>query len=182
MKSVLKEKYNKVIAKEFIEKFGVKNIMAVPKITKVVINTGIGKYVKEKDAVDEIFDNLKVISGQKPVLTKAKQSISGFKTRQGQAVGVTVTLRGERMWHFLERLVYSAFPRVRDFRGIDRKNFDKQGNLNIPLKEQIVFPEIVPENVKNIFSFQITVVNTASSREEGIEFMKMMGFPLATQE
>ena len=182
MKSVLKEKYSKTVVKEFRDKFGIKNVMAVPRITKVVINAGIGKYIKEKDAVDEIVESLKVISAQKPVRTKAKQSISGFKTRQGQEVGVAVTLRGEKMWHFLERLIYSAFPRVRDFRGIDRKNFDQQGNLNIPMKEQIVFPEIVPENVKNIFSFQITVVNTAKNREEGLEFSKMMGFPIATHE
>jgi large subunit ribosomal protein L5 len=181
MKSALKEKYNKVVAKEFREKFAVKNVMAVPRITKVVLNAGIGKYIKEKDAVDEIVESLKVISAQKPMLTKAKQSISGFKTRQGQEVGVSVTLRGEKMWHFLDRLIHSAFPRVRDFRGIDRKNFDRQGNLNVPMKEQIVFPEIVPENVKNIFSFQITVVNTAKSREEGLEFLKMMGFPIKSE-
>lgn len=178
MKSILKEKYEKEVAPKFREKFGVKNVMAVPKITKVVINSGIGKYLKEKDAVDEIVENLTSISGQKPIRTKAKQSISGFKTRQGQEVGVAVTLRGLRMWHFLERLVYSAFPRVRDFQGIDEKNFDSQGNFNIPMKEQIVFPEISAENVKNIFSFQITIVNTAKSREEGIELFRLLGFPI----
>ncbi|MDI6777857.1 MAG: 50S ribosomal protein L5 [Patescibacteria group bacterium] len=178
MASILKEKYNKQVVRVFQEKFGVKNIMAVPKITKVVINVGIGKYLKEKDAVDEIVENIKFISSQKPILTKAKKSISGFKTRQGQEVGVSVTLRGERMWHFLERLVYSAFPRVRDFQGIDQKNFDRQGNFNIPIKDQIVFPEISAENVKNIFSFQVAIVNTAKSKEEGVELFKMLGFPI----
>lgn len=178
--SALKQKYDKEVVKAFQEKFGVKNVMAVPKITKVVINAGIGKYLKEKEAVDEIVENLKIISGQKPVLAKAKKSISGFKIRQGQEIGAVITLRGKRMWHFLEKLVRSALPRVRDFRGIDQKNFDGKGNLNIPVKEQIVFPEIAAENVKNIFSFQITVVNTAKSREEGIELFRMLGFPIKT--
>jgi len=181
MTSILKEKYDQEIRKAFREKFSLPNAMAVPKITKVVINAGIGKYLKEKEAVDEIVDDLKMICGQKPVLARAKKSISGFKIRQGQEVGVTVTLRGERMWHFLERLIYSAFPRVRDFRGIDQKNFDRQGNLNIPLKEQIVFPEIAAENVKNIFSFQIAVVGTAKDKESGIEFFKMLGFPIKSE-
>lgn len=174
----LKQKYDKEVSKAFQNKFGVKNVMAVPKITKVVINAGIGKYLKEKEAVDEIVENLKIISGQKPVLAKAKKSISGFKIRQGQEIGAVITLRGKRMWHFLEKLVRSALPRVRDFRGIDQKNFDERGNLNIPVKEQIVFPEIAAENVKNIFSFQITVVNTAKSKEEGIELFRMLGFPI----
>jgi large subunit ribosomal protein L5 len=178
MKSILKEKYGKEVVKSFRDKFSVENRMAVPKILKVVINTGIGKYIKEKEAVDEIVDSLKVISGQKPVLAKAKKSISGFKIRQGQEVGVSVTLRGERMWHFLERLIFSALPRVRDFRGIDGKNIDKQGNLNVSVKEHIVFPEIVAENVRNVFSFQVTVVNTAKDDKEGLELFKMLGFPI----
>jgi large subunit ribosomal protein L5 len=182
MSSILQEKYNKEIVKVFREKFGAKNEMAVPKILKVVINSGIGKYIKEKEAVDEIVDGIRTISGQKPVLTKAKQSISGFKIRQGQEIGVVVTLRGARMWHFLERLVFSALPRVRDFRGIDPKNIDKQGNLNMAVKEHIVFPEIVPENVKNVFSLQITIVNTAKTEEEGLELFKMLGFPIKSEE
>lgn len=179
---ILKEKYNREVIPAFREKFGAKNVMAIAKITKVVINTGIGKYLKEKDASEEIIENIRSIAGQKPILTKAKQSISGFKTRKGQNVGVAVTLRGERMWHFLERFIYSALPRVRDFRGIDQKNFDRQGNLNIPVKEQIVFPEISAENVKNYFSFQVTIVNTAKSKEEGIELFRTLGFPIKTHE
>ncbi len=181
MKSLLKEKYEKSVKVELQKKFGFENPMAVPKITKVVINAGIGKYLKEKDAVDEIVASLAVIAAQKPVLTKAKKSISGFKTRQGQEVGVAVTLRGERMWHFLERAIQAAFPRVRDFRGIDRKNFDKQGNLNVPLKEHFVFPEIAAENVKNIFGFQVTIVNTARNKEEGIELFRLLGFPIKSE-
>jgi large subunit ribosomal protein L5 len=178
----LREKYNKEVVEGFREKFGAKNVMAMPRITKVVINAGIGKYLKEKEAIDEVAENLKTISGQKPVFAKAKKSISGFKIRQGQEIGAVVTLRGKRMWHFLKRLVQSALPRVRDFQGIDPENFDGQGNLNIAIKEQIVFPEIVAENVKNVFSLQVTVVNTAKNREEGIELLRLLGFPIKTRE
>lgn len=181
MASTLKQKYDKEVVKAFWEKFGAKSVMAVPRITKVVINAGIGKYLKEKEAIDEIVESLKVISGQKPVFARAKKSISGFKIRQNQEIGVVLTLRGKRMWHFLEKLVHSALPRVRDFRGIDQKNFDKQGNLNMSIKEQIVFPEVVAENVKNVFSFQITVVNTAKSKEEGVELFRMLGFPIKSE-
>lgn len=178
MASILKQKYDKEIAKVFREKFGAKSVMVAPRIAKVVISAGIGKYLKEKEAVDEIAENLKAISGQKPVFAKAKKSISGFKIRQGQEIGVVVTLRGKRMWHFLERLVHSALPRVRDFRGIDQKNFDEQGNLNISVKEQIVFPEVAAESAKNIFGFQVTIVNTAKTKEEGIELLRLLGFPI----
>jgi len=178
MKSLLKEKYNKKVVPELKEKFRVSNVMAVPKILKVTLNTGMGKYLKEKEAVDEIASNLKVISGQKIVFTKSKKSISGFKIRQGQEIGASVTLRGERMWNFLERLIVAALPRVRDFRGIDQKNIDQKGNLNMALKEQIVFPEIVPENVKTIFGFQINVTTSAKTKEEGLELLKLLGFPI----
>lgn len=181
MKSFLKEKYEKSVKKELQKQFGVKNVMAVPKILKVSVNCGIGKYIKEKDAVDEISENLKVISAQKPVFSKSKKSIAGFKIRQGQEVGVMVTLRGERMWHFLERLISSALPRVRDFRGIERKNIDEKGNLNMAIKEQIVFPEIVPEAVKTIFGFQVNVTTSAKTREEGMELFKLLGFPIKSE-
>lgn len=178
MASFLKEKYDKSVKKELQKKFGLTNVMAVPKILKVSINSGIGKYLKEKDAVDEIFENLKVISGQKPVYAKSKKSISGFKIRQGQEVGVTATLRGLRMWQFLDRLIAVALPRVRDFRGIDPKNVDQKGNLNMPIKEQFVFPEIVPEGVKTIFGFQINVTTSAKTKEEGLELFRLLGFPI----
>jgi large subunit ribosomal protein L5 len=181
-KSILIEKYNKVARPKMKEKFGYKNIMAIPRISKISINVGIGKFIKEKEAVDEIVEGLKAISGQKPVLTKAKKSIAGFKIRQGQEVGAAVTLRGVRMWQFMERLIFSALPRVRDFRGIDLKCFDNQGNICVVVKEQTVFPEIVPENVKNIFSLQINIINSGKTREEGIEIYRLLGFPLAFPE
>src|SRR4030042_59539 len=176
--NALKEKYRKEAARGFQESFGARNVMAVPRITKVVINSGIGKLLKEKEAVDEVTAAVRDISGQKPVLAKAKKSISGFKVRQGQEIGVKVTLRGKRMWDFLERLVHSALPRIRDFRGIDRNFFDSQGNFNMAIKEHFVFPEIVAENVKHVFGLQITIVNTARTREEGIELLKMLGFQI----
>jgi large subunit ribosomal protein L5 len=178
MTSILKEKYEKSVKSELQKKFGFDNSMAVPKILKVTLNAGIGKYLKEKEAVDEIANNLKAISGQKMVFTKSKKSISGFKIRQGQEIGVAATLRGERMWNFLERLVVAALPRVRDFRGIDQKNIDQKGNLNMAVKEQIVFPEIEPEKVKTIFGFQVNVTTSAKTKEEGLELFKLLGFPI----
>lgn len=181
MASFLKEKYYKEVSLQLKEKLGGGNVMAVPRILKVTLNCGIGKFIKEKEAVEEVAAAIRDIAGQKPVFSKSKKSISGFKIRQGQEVGVLVTLRGERMWHFLERLIHSALPRIRDFRGIDQKNFDNRGNLNMAVKEHIVFPEIAAERVKNIFGFQVTVTNTAKTREEGIEFFKMMGFPIKSE-
>lgn len=180
--NALKEKYHKEVTSGFREGFGTSNAMAVPRITKVVINSGIGKFLKEKEAIDEITAAVRDISGQKPVLAKARKSISGFKVRQGQEIGVKVTLRGGRMWDFLERLIHSALPRIRDFRGINRNFFDSQGNFNIAIKEHIVFPEIVAENVKHVFGLQITIVNTARTKEEGIELLKMLGFPIKSEE
>jgi len=181
MEITLKEKYNKEVFKKFQEKFGVKNVMKVPRITKIVLNAGVGKYLKEKDSLEEIVSAIKDISGQKPVMTKARKSISGFKIRKGQEVGVVVTLRGRRMWDFLEKLMRVALPRIRDFRGIKEKSFDQRGNLNIAIKEHIVFPEIMAENVKSIFGFQVTIVNTARSREEGIELFRLLGFPIKSE-
>jgi large subunit ribosomal protein L5 len=178
MSSFLKEKYNKEVISQLKEKFGIENTMAVPKILKVTLNSGVGKYLKEKEATEEIAGNIKVISSQKPIFTRSKKSISGFKIRQGQGVGVAVTLRGERMWHFLERLISSALPRVRDFRGIDTKNIDQNGNMNLAVKEHIVFPEIIPEQVKTIFSFQVNVTTSAKSKEEGLELFRLLGFPI----
>lgn len=178
MKSFLKEKYNNEVVSKLKEKFGTKNTMAAPRILKVCVNSGIGKYLKEKDATDEIAQNLKNICAQKPVYTKSKKSVAGFKVRQGQEVGIAVTMRGQRMWNFLERLIASALPRVRDFRGIEPKNVDRDGNLSLAIKEQIVFPEIVPEGVKTIFSFQVNVTTTAKTREEGLELFKLLGFPI----
>jgi len=174
----LQEKYKKDVIPAMKEKFGYKNNLAIPRIEKVTINTGIGKFMQDEKAIEEIVKDLTLISGQKPVFTQAKKAISGFKIRQGLKVGLMVTLRGQRAFDFIERLVSLALPRSRDFRGLEQKSVDDHGNLNIGLKEQIIFPEISHENIRNIFGMQITIKTTAKSHEEGTELLKLMGFPL----
>ncbi|MFH1656649.1 MAG: 50S ribosomal protein L5 [Candidatus Nealsonbacteria bacterium] len=180
----LKEKYQKEIIPVMMEKFGYKNKMAVPKVEKVVINIGFGKLISAKTSDEQkktqafIIESLSSICGQRPVLTKAKKSIAGFKLREGMTVGAMNTLRGGKMYDFLERLINIAIPRSRDFQGIDLKSFDKEGNLTIVIKEHIVFPEILPEKTKFIFAFEITIVNTAKNKEQGEELLRLMGFPL----
>lgn len=179
MQITTKEKYIKDVMPAMKDKFGYGNNMAVPSINKIVVNVGVGKIYKEADKMDEIFEALTVITGQKPVKTQAKKAIAGFKVRAKQEVGIKVTLRGKRMWSFVDRMINTAFPRTRDFQGIDKsRSVDGDGNLNIGIKEHVIFPEIHPEKVKNIFSFQITVVTTAKNKEEGVELMTLMGFPL----
>jgi len=176
--SRLQEKYKKQAAPSMMEKFHYKNVFAVPKIEKVVVNVGSGRAEAEPKFKDRIQKDIAVITGQKPAVRKAKKSISGFKVRQGMAVGFISTLRGKRMYDFLDRLISAALPRSRDFRGIDAKSFDQRGTLNIGLREQIIFPEVVYESSKDIFPFQITVVTTAKTKEEGVELLKLMGFPI----
>jgi len=180
----LAEKYKKEVVPHMMAKFGYKNPMAVPRIEKVVVNTGIGKGIATKSAGEQkksqemVLGQLAAICGQRPVLKGAKKSIAGFKLREGMPIGASVTLRGRKMYDFLERLVHIALPRSRDFRGIDQKSFDKAGNLTIGIKEHIIFPEVSPEEAKTIFGFEVTVVTISSSREEGIELLKRMGFPI----
>jgi len=174
----LQEKYKKEAIPGLKEKFGYKNDLAIPRIEKVTLNTGIGKFSQDEKAVEEIVKDLMMISGQKPVFTLAKKAIAGFKIRQGQKVGLAVTLRGQRANDFIERLISLALPRSRDFRGLEQKSVDDHGNLNIGIKEQIIFPEISHENIRNIFGLQITVKTTAKNHEEGLELFKLMGFPI----
>lgn len=180
----LKEKYQKDVVPAMMEKFGYRNAMAVPKIEKVVVNTGFGRLIAGKTSDEQkkiygyILEDLTLICGQKAVLTRAKKSISGFKTRKGMHLGARITMRGRRMYDFLERLIYIALPRSRDFRGIDPKSFDKEGNLTVAIKEHIAFPEVLPERIRTIFGFETTIVTTAKNREEGIETLKLLGFPI----
>lgn len=180
----LKEKYKKEVISAMQEKFGYKNKMAVPKIERVVINTGFGRLIADKTSEEQkktykaILDDLALICGQRPILTKAKKSIAGFKTREGMFIGAMNTLRGGKMYNFLDRIIHIALPRSRDFQGINEKSFDKKGNLTIAIKEHIIFPEILPEKIKTIFGFEITIVTTAKNREKGIELLKLMGFPI----
>jgi large subunit ribosomal protein L5 len=176
-----KEKYTKVAVAEMKKKFSYKSVMAVPRIQKVVVNVGIGKIVKENDKIEEIVSALTAITGQKPVKTKAKKAISGFKIREGMEIGVKVTLRGARMWQFIDRVVAATLPRTRDFQGLNRKAVDMGGNLNIGIKEHLIFPEISPEKVKHTFGMQITVSTNAHSQAEGLELFKLLGFPLKSE-
>lgn len=182
----LLEKYKKEVMPAMEERFGYRNVMAVPKIEKVIVNTGFGKLLtgkttdEKKRIYKSILNDLSLICGQFPVLTKARKSISGFKIRKDMPVGAKVTLRGQRMYDFLERVIYIALPRTRDFRGIKLKSVDNAGNLTIAVKEHIIFPEIEPENVKVPFGLEITVVTTAKSKEEGLKLLRLLGFPIQT--
>ncbi len=180
----LKEKYEKEVVPAMMEKFGYKNKMAVPQIKKVVLNTSFAKLISGKSTeeaekiYEAILNDLALIAGQKPILTKARKSISGFKLKKGKPIGAKVTLRRKRMYDFLERLIHIALPRSRDFQGIDPKSFDKRGNLTIGIREHIAFPEISPEKVKNIFGLEVTIVTNAKTQAEGIELFRLMGFPI----
>jgi len=180
----IKENYVKQAIPGMMEKFGLKNKMSVPKITKVVVNTGLGRMVSDKTGSEKekifeaVLNDLTLICGQKAVLTKAKKAIAGFKTRTGMPIGARVTLRGSKMNDFLERVINIALPRSRDFQGIDLKSFDNQGNLTIPVKEHIVFPEVSAETVRFIFGFEITITTTAKDKEQGIELLRLLGFPI----
>jgi large subunit ribosomal protein L5 len=173
---ILKEKYKKEIISNLKEKFGYKNIFSVPKMTKVTINVGLGA-VKDSGYQELVEKNLTAITGQKPVLVKAKKSIAGFKIREGMIVGMMMTLRGDRMYDFVDKLVNVSLPRVRDFRGILPKSVDEGGNLSIGIKEHIIFPEIHMDDVERIHGLQAVITTTAKSREEGFEMFKLMGFP-----
>jgi large subunit ribosomal protein L5 len=180
----LKEKYQKEVIPEMMKRFNYESKMAVPKIEKVVVNVGFGKMVSSKlpqerqKIIDAIVNDLSLICAQKPALTKAKKTISGFKVREGEIIGAKVTLRKQRMYDFLERLIHIALPRSRDFQGISISSFDEKGNLTIGIREHIAFPEVSPEKVKFIFPFEITIVTNAKSREEAIALFELLGFPI----
>lgn len=174
----LKTRWAKEIMPELKKELGIKNSMAVPKLSKVTISVGIGTFVKSQSKdFSHIVDNIAAISGQKAVVTKAKKAISNFKTRQGDPVGITVTLRGQRMYDFINKLTNIVFPRVRDFRGISPKAFDGKGNYSVGFKEHTVFPEISPDEVTRLHGLQINIATTAKSNEDGFALLKALGFP-----
>ncbi|MFA6159682.1 MAG: 50S ribosomal protein L5 [Parcubacteria group bacterium] len=178
----IREKYSKEIVEKMKKELNLSNDFEVPKIKKVVVNIGIGKFLKDSAQVEDIAKTLTVITGQKPLPTKAKKSIAGFKTREGLEIGMKVTLRGKRMWSFIERLVKAALPRVKDFHGLKTSAVDTSGNLNIGIKEQLIFPEILPEQVKNTFSLEVTVVTDAQDRAKGLALVKLLGFPMEIKQ
>lgn len=174
----LKDKYIKEIIPAMKEKFGYKNNLAVPKIEKVVINTGFSPITRDEKFQEGISQDMTLITGQRASFRQAKKSIAGFKTRQGMKVGLAVTLRGKRMYDFLDRLIHVVLPRGRDFRGLDEKSIDQNGNLNIGIKEQIIFPEISTENARNFFGLEISIVTTAKEKKQGKELFRLLGFPI----
>jgi large subunit ribosomal protein L5 len=174
----LKEKYDKEVRKQLQERFGYKNVHQIPKLEKVVINMSVGDAISNSKVLDTAVSELQAISGQKPVVTKAKKSIAAFKLREGMNIGAKVTLRGDRMYVFLDKLFNVVLPRIRDFRGLPRKSFDGRGNYNMGLREQIVFPEINYDKVEKMRGMDIVIVTTAKNDEEATEFLTAMGLPL----
>ena len=177
-----KDKYQKEVIPALKEKFQYKNVMQVPKITKISINKGIGAAVADKKLVDIGVDELTTITGQRAVATIAKKSVSNFKLREGMPIGARVTLRGQKMYEFLDRLLTIALPRVRDFRGVNDKGFDGRGNYTLGIKEQIIFPEITIDKVKAITGMDITIVTTANTDEESYELLKAFGMPFTNNK
>ena len=178
--SRLKERYDKEVAPALKKEFGYANVMAIPKIEKIVVNMGLGEATQNAKIVDTGADELGRITGQKPVVTRAKKSIAQFKVRQGMPIGTMVTLRGDRMWEFLDRLISVALPRVRDFRGVSPKGFDGRGNYTLGLKDQLLFPEIDYMKVDKARGMNISVVTTATTDEESRKLLQLLGVPFRT--
>ena len=177
----MKQRYDDVIAKAMTEKFGYKNHMEVPKIEKITINMGVGEGSQDKKKVQTAAAEMELIAGQKPVITKAKKSIAQFKLREGMPIGCKVTLRRERMYEFLDRLITVAMPRIRDFRGLNAKSFDGRGNYAMGLKEQIIFPEISYDQIEKVRGMDIIVTTTAKTDDEARELLRLFGFPFPAE-
>ena len=173
----LKEKYIQEVTPSKVEKFGYKSVMQTPKVDKIVINMGVGDAVSNAKNLDKAVDELTVISGQKPLITKAKKSIAGFRLREGMPIGTKVTLRGDRMYDFLDKLVSVSLPRVRDFRGVSNKAFDGRGNYTLGVKEQLIFPEVEYDMVDKVRGMDIVIVTTANTDEESRELLTQLGMP-----
>ncbi len=176
----MKDKYREEVAPALKDRFNIENVMRIPKIEKVVVNMGVGEAVANSKAMDGAIADLTKITGQKPQLRRARKSIAGFKIREGMPVGVKVTLRGERMWEFLDRLISIALPRVRDFRGVSPKGFDGRGNYALGLKEQLIFPEISYDEVDATRGLDVAVVTTAETDDEARELLRLLGMPFRT--
>jgi large subunit ribosomal protein L5 len=177
----LKERYKSEIVPELMREFSYRNVMQVPRVEKVTLNIGLGEAKENARAVETATADLATISGQKPVVTKAKKAIANFKIRQNMAIGAAVTLRGDRMYEFLDRMLNSALPRIRDFRGVPTKAFDGRGNYSLGLREQLIFPEIDYDKVDRIRGLQVNIVTTARNDEEGRRLLEMMGMPFAKE-
>jgi large subunit ribosomal protein L5 len=174
----LKDRYRQELVPRLQQEMGYRNPMQVPVVEKIVVNIGVGEAAREAKALDGAVEDLATITGQRPMVTRAKKSIAGFKLREGMSIGAKVTLRGDRMWEFLDRLLATALPRIRDFRGLDPRSFDGRGNYTIGLTEQLVFPEIDYDKVDAVRGMDITVVTTARDDDEGRALLRALGFPL----
>lgn len=173
----LQEKYNNSIRQSLVEKYEYKSIMQAPEVHKIVINMGVGDAINNSKLLDDAVNELTMVTGQKPVITRAKKSIANFKLREGMSIGCKVTLRGERMYEFLDKLVSIALPRVRDFQGVSKKAFDGRGNYTLGVKEQLIFPEINYDKVNKVRGMDIVIVTTAKSDLEGLELLTQLGMP-----
>lgn len=178
----LKKLYQEFIVPEMMKKFGYKNVMQVPRLVKIVVNMGVGQATQEPKLLEMAMKELAKITGQQPVIRRAKKSISNFKLRAGMAIGCKVTLRRERMYEFLDRLINAAIPRIRDFRGLSDKSFDGRGNYTLGIKEHVIFPEINVDEVERIFGMDITIVTTAKTDEEAYELLRLFGMPFVRRE
>jgi len=178
----LKSQYDETIAKAMTEKFGYKNAMQIPRIEKITLNMGVGEATQDKKKVTQAAEEMELIAGQKPVITKAKKSIAQFKLREGMPIGAKVTLRRERMYEFLDRLITIAMPRIRDFRGLNPKSFDGRGNYAFGIKEQLIFPEINYDRIDKVRGMDIIVTTTATTDDEARELLRLFGFPFPVEE
>jgi len=176
----LKQKYSEVVVSSMMQEFAYKNVMQVPRVEKITVNIGVGEATQNAKAVDTAVAELTAIVGQKPVITKAKKAIANFKLREGVPIGCMVTLRRERMYEFLDRLIHVALPRVRDFKGISDRSFDGRGNYSLGLREQVIFPEIQVDKVEKTRGMTITITTTAKTDQEGRALLKFMGMPFAS--
>jgi len=175
--NILKERYQKEISPALMKSLGLKNVMEIPRVKKVVVNIGLGEALDNRKALDAAVIDLTAITGQKPVITKARKSIANFKLREGRAIGTAVTLRGDRMWAFLDRLMNIVLPRVRDFRGVSAESFDGRGNYTLGLREQIIFPEIEYDKVDKVRGLEITIVTSAQTDDQAAALLQMLGMP-----
>ena len=173
----LQDQYKAEIVPKLKEKFGYRNVMQVPRLSKVVVNMGLGDAIENVKVIETAAAEIAIITGQKPVVTKARKSIANFKLREGVPIGVMVTLRRDRMYHFLDKLIAIALPRVRDFKGVSTRGFDGRGNYTLGIKEQIMFPEVNYDKIDKIRGMNITIVTTARTDEEGLELLRLMGIP-----
>jgi large subunit ribosomal protein L5 len=178
----LKERYREEVVPALMKEFSYQNVMQVPRLQKIVVNIGLGEALQNPKALDSASEDVAAITGQKPVITRAKRSIANFKLRTGMPIGVTVTLRGDRMYELLDRMVNAALPRIRDFQGVSPDSFDGRGNYSLGIKEQVIFPELEYDKIDRIRGLQFTMVTSAGSDEEGKRLLELMGMPFARRE